>query len=154
MGQSPWQKTFHIYIQESYKRRWEELRVLFEAVREIVHNAVTAFLNDDVDLAYTVEPLEEMVDTLCDEMKLHHVDRLQMGVCKLDQGFVFNDLLTNFERVGDHCSNLAIAVIELASASFDAHQYLLTLREHRGEEFDRMFEEYTRKYALAEGTEG
>ena len=132
----------------------EELRVLFEAVREIVHNAVTAFLNDDVDLAYTVEPLEEVVDTLCDEMKLHHVDRLQMGVCKLDQGFVFNDLLTNFERVGDHCSNLAIAVIELASASFDAHQYLLTLREHRGEEFDRLFEEYTRKYALTEGAEG
>ena len=131
----------------------EELKVLFEAVREIVHNAVNAFLNDDVELAYTVEPLEEVVDTLCDEMKLHHVDRLQKGVCGLNQGFVFNDLLTNFERVGDHCSNLAIAVIELASASFDTHQYLLTLREHRGAEFDRLFEEYTRKYALAEGTE-
>ena len=132
----------------------KELKILFEAVREIVHNAVNAFLNDDVELAYTVEPLEEVVDTLCDEMKLHHVDRLQMGVCKLDQGFVFNDLLTNFERVGDHCSNLAIAVIELAAESFDAHQYLLTLREHRGEEFDRLFEEYTRKYALPEESEG
>ena len=128
----------------------KELKILFEAVREIVHNAVNAFLNDDVELAYTVEPLEEVVDTLCDEMKLHHVDRLQKGTCGLNQGFVFNDLLTNFERVADHCSNLAIAVIELAASAFDTHQYLIDLREHRSSDFDRLFEEYTVKYALPE----
>ena len=90
-----------------------ELSTLFSAVQEITHDAITAFTTGDLTLAYRVEPLEEVIDALCDEMKLHHVDRLQQGICTLHQGFVFNDLLTNFERVSDHCSNLAVATIEL-----------------------------------------
>ena len=126
----------------------EELRVISAAVHEIVHNAVAAFLSDDLDLACTVEPLEEVVDNLCDEMKLRHVDRLKAGVCRLDQGFVFNDLLTNYERVADHCSNIALAIIELAEDAFDTHRYLLTLKEHRTLAFDRLFEDYSRRFAL------
>jgi len=128
----------------------QELRIIYGAVQEVVHNAVQAFLSDDLELAYAVEPLEEVIDNLCDEMKLHHVDRLQKGVCKLDQGFVFNDLLTNYERVADHCSNIAVAIIELASDAFDTHQYITSLREHRGHDFDRLFAEYSRKFALPE----
>ncbi len=128
----------------------EELRIISAAVHEITHNAVAAFLSDDLNLACQVEPLEEVVDNLCDEMKLRHVDRLKSGECKLDQGFVFNDLLTNFERVADHCSNIALAIIELAEDAFDTHLYLLALKEHRTREFDRLFEDFSQRFALPE----
>ena len=100
-----------------------ELDVIESAVREILSVAVGAFVENDPQRAARVEPLEEIIDGLCDEMKSHHVDRLQSGSCTLNQGFVFNDLLTNYERVADHCSNIAVAIIELESDSFDT-QYL------------------------------
>ena len=95
-----------------------------------------------------MEPLEELVDGLCDEMKSHHIDRLQQGACTLHQGFVFNDLLTNFERVADHCSNIALAVIEVDSDSFDTHEYVMSLREMKDEAFSRYYEEYKKTFAL------
>ena len=99
-----------------------ELDVIESAVREILSIAVGAFVENDPQRAARVEPLEEIIDGLCDEMKSHHVDRLQSGSCTLNQGFVFNDLLTNYERVADHCSNIAVAIIELESDSFDTHE--------------------------------
>ena len=81
-------------------------------------------------------------------MKLHHVDRLQKGLCTLVQGFVFNDLLTNYERVADHCSNIAVAMIELESDSFDTHEYLSSIKEMKSETFERYYEEYSRIYQL------
>ena len=95
-----------------------ELAVLESALAEIVHITVNAFIRNDLSLASRVEPLEELIDDLCDELKLHHVDRLQKGHCTLLNGFLFNDLLTNYERVADHCSNIAVAMIELESDSF------------------------------------
>ena len=95
-----------------------------------------------------MEPLEELIDYLCDELKLHHVDRLQKGTCTLNQGFVFNDLLTNFERVSDHCSNIAVAMIELESDSFDTHEYLSSIKEMKQASFNEYFEEYRKKYAI------
>ncbi len=73
------------------------------------------------------------------------------GICTLHQGFVFNDLLTNFERVSDHCSNLAVATIELESDSFDPHQYMISLKAARSHGFDQYYEEYRRKFSLPEG---
>ena len=125
-----------------------ELKTMFAAVQEITYNAITAFITNDLELAYRIEPLEELIDSLCDEMKLHHVDRLQRGICKLSQGFVFNDLLTNYERVADHCSNIAVAMIELESDSFDTHQYLISLKDVRSHSFDQYYEEYRKKFAL------
>lgn len=125
-----------------------ELHVIFEAVSEITYNAITAFISGDLELAYRIEPLEELIDNLCDEMKLHHVDRLQRGVCKLDQGFVFNDLLTNYERVADHCSNLAVGMIELESASFDTHEYITSLKALHSHSFDQYYEEYSKRFTL------
>ena len=95
-----------------------------------------------------VEPLEEIIDGLCDEMKLHHVDRLQKGVCTLNQGFIFNDLLTNYERVADHCSNIAVAMIELESDSFDTHEYLNSVKAMKSASFARYSAEYQKKYTL------
>ena len=126
----------------------KELNVLICAVSEIVGTAGSAFVDNDIERAYRVEPLEELIDNLCDEMKMHHIDRLQKGICTLHHGFVFNDLLTNLERVSDHCSNIAVAMIELESESFDAHEYINSLIEVRSHCFDEYYEEYSKKYVL------
>ena len=125
-----------------------ELAVLQQAILEILHLSVDTFIASNVEDARRVEPLEEIIDTLCDEMKSHHIDRLQQGVCTLNQGFVFNDLLTNFERVADHCSNIALAVIELQSDSFDTHEYVRSLKMMKDESFARYYDEYKQTYAL------
>ncbi|MBQ9249095.1 MAG: Na/Pi cotransporter family protein [Oscillospiraceae bacterium] len=126
----------------------KELRTLGAALGEILNTAITAFIEDDIDTAYKVEPLEEWIDVLCDEMKSRHVTRLKDGTCSLSQGFVFNDILTNFERVADHCSNIAIAIIELEANEFDAHGYLLDLKELRSHGFDELYQQYSRKYSI------
>ena len=125
-----------------------ELEVMEAALTEILSTAIRAFVNNDLQLAARVEPLEELIDNLCDEMKLHHVDRLQKGLCTLVQGFVFNDLLTNYERVADHCSNIAVAMIELESDSFDTHEYLSSIKDMKSDTFERYYEEYSRIYQL------
>ncbi len=125
-----------------------ELDVIESAVREILSVAVGAFVKNDPQRAARVEPLEEIIDGLCDEMKSHHVDRLQSGSCTLNQGFVFNDLLTNYERVADHCSNIAVAIIELESDSFDTHEYLNSVRAMKSSSFARYYEEYKQEYHL------
>ena len=125
-----------------------ELDVIESAVREILSVAVGAFVENDPQWAARVEPLEEIIDGLCDEMKSHHVDRLQSGSCTLNQGFVFNDLLTNYERVADHCSNIAVAIIELESDSFDTHEYLNSVRAMKSSSFARYYEEYKQEYHL------
>ena len=125
-----------------------EIDVLISAVSEIVSITVRAFIENDMELAYRVEPLEELIDNLCDEMKMHHIDRLQKGECTLDHGFVFNDLLTNLERVSDHCSNIAVAMIELESEDFDAHEYINSLTAVHTQCFDEYFAEYSAKFEL------
>ena len=125
-----------------------ELDVIESAVREILSIAVGAFVENDPQRASRVEPLEEIIDGLCDELKSHHVDRLQSGSCTLNQGFVFNDLLTNYERVADHCSNIAVAIIELESDSFDTHEYLNSVRAMKSSSFARYYEEYKQEYHL------
>ena len=125
-----------------------ELAVLESALAEIVHITVNAFIRNDLSLASRVEPLEELIDDLCDELKLHHVDRLQKGHCTLLNGFLFNDLLTNYERVADHCSNIAVAMIELESDSFDTHEYLSSIKEMKSDTYERYYEEYSKKFAL------
>lgn len=124
----------------------KELRVLRDAVSEAIDIAVFAFENNDLEKAYRVEPLEELIDNLCDEMKLHHIDRLKSGKCTLSNGFVFNDLLTNLERVSDHCSNIAVAMIEIESDSFDTHEYINSLTAVHTQSFDEYFAEYSEKY--------
>ena len=92
--------------------------------------------------------MEEHIDNLCDEMKSHHVERLQRGECALEKGFVFNDLITNYERISDHCSNIAVGMIELESDIFDTHKYLSSLKKLKDETFTKYFEEYQDKYSI------
>ena len=125
-----------------------ELNVMVDAVTEIMNLSFGAFLANDLPTAYRVEPLEECIDNLCDEMKLHHVERLQAGTCTLHHGFAFNDLLTNLERVADHCSNIGVALIELESESFDVHEYVNSVMAMHSNHFDEYFAEYSKKYAI------
>ena len=125
-----------------------ELKVMVGAVSEIVHKATEAFVEGNREEADHVEPLEELIDDLCDELKSNHVERLQAGICTIDQGFVFNDLLTNFERVSDHCSNIAVAMIELRADEFDTHKYLDRIKEKHTPEFEATFNEYKEKYQV------
>ena len=125
-----------------------ELKVMLAAVTRILEITINAFLDNDVAAAYRVEPLEELIDNLCDEMKLHHIDRLQTGECTLNHGFAFNDLLTNCERVSDHCSNIAVAMIELESDSFDTHEYINSVMAMHSHRFDEYYAEYSREFQI------
>ena len=125
-----------------------ELNVLRGAINEIMSIAIDAFVNEDLNLAVKVEPLEEVVDNLCDEMKLHHTDRLQKGVCSWKQGFVFNDLLTSYERVSDHCSNIALAMIELEMEEFNTHEYMRSIEQMKQDSFKKHYEEFYEKYKI------
>lgn len=126
----------------------DELNVLQDAVKEILEIAIEAFEKEDVNMAYQVEPLEETIDLLCDEIKMRHINRIQRGECTLNHGFVFNDLLTNYERIADHCSNVAVAMIELEASAFDTHEYINSLHKIKNETFERYFEKYKNKYQL------
>ncbi len=125
----------------------EELAVLQEAIREILQVTNTAYLENDVAVARKTEPIEQCVDDLVDAIKMRHIQRLQTGECSIALGFVLSDVLNNFERISDHCSNIALAVIELENRSFDTHRYLQTLR-NTDEDYNRMCREYKEKYCL------
>ena len=125
-----------------------ELAVIIGATSEVTRLAVKAFVNEDLEEAEKVEPLEEVIDDLCDEMKVHHVERLQNGTCTILQGYVFNDLLTNFERVSDHCSNIAVAMLELSLGAFDTHEYLEQLRRKRSENFQHYSAWYQKTFEI------
>lgn len=125
-----------------------ELKILEEAVKEILELAVGAFCSDDNERAKRVEPLRELIMVLCNELKSRHIIRLRVGKCDLKQGFSFNNLLTDLERIAAHCSNIAVAMIETEAADFDTHRYLESIREMDDEEYFRFYEEYEKKYQL------
>ncbi|MCR4883346.1 MAG: Na/Pi cotransporter family protein [Clostridiales bacterium] len=126
----------------------EELHVITSAVTKVVSMTVSSFTTDNMEDAKHIEPLEETIDNLCDEMKMHHVQRLQQGTCTILQGFIFNDLLTNFERISDHCSNVAVAMIELNAGSFETHDYIDHLKERSATMFQEDLKKYESLYAL------
>ncbi len=126
----------------------EELGVMRAALKKIVSMTFQAFREQDLSLAYQVEPLEERIDSLCATAKLNHVARLQMQICTLEQGFVFNDIIGNFERIADHCSNIAVALVELHADAFDTHEYLNGIKSRQDEQFKRLYEQYCEEFAF------
>ena len=125
----------------------QELAVLTAAVGEVMDLALDAFLQNDPALAAKVEPLEQVVDTLKEQLRNRHILRLQKGECTIELGFVWSDLLTSLERVADHCSNIAGCVIEMSHDSLDVHEYLDNVKAG-GPGFLRAYEAYAQKYAL------
>ena len=133
----------------------EELQVLEGAVQDVLSRTTDAFRKDDLHLASKVEPMETVVDELVRAIKARHVARLQAGSCSIEYGFVLEDLLTNYERVCDHCSNVAVAQIEVAQDSFDTHAYLNDLRygneTKESEQFRRRLDRYRERYLFPDG---
>ena len=128
----------------------KEIGVMIDAVKEILDLSLDAFKNNDLNKAYYVEPLEEVVDTLKLQLKSSHVNRLRRNECTIEMGFVHSDLLTNIERVSDHCSNIAACMIEIAHNSFEMHEYINTLDKSHNEIYKERHAYYTEKYSLKE----
>lgn len=124
-----------------------EVGVCVEAVREIMDLAYDAVCGDDLEKAQMVEPLEETIDTITEELKVRHISRIQSGQCTLALGFVFNDCINNFERVADHCSNLAVSAIEMRDGRIESHDYLRSIKEDEGAVYRRLLRDYEGKYA-------
>lgn len=125
-----------------------ELQTYIQALRKIVSMTMQAFNTDDYDLAKHVEPLEDVIDGINSKAKKHHIKRLQKGKCTIALSVPFEDLLTNFERVSDHCSNVAVCMIQTKDDVYDTHEYLDTLKENNTPEFRAMYKEYKEKYGL------
>lgn len=124
-----------------------ELKVLISAVSDILALSYRAFTENDLDAASKIDPLEQVVDDLCDKIKLNHIIRLQKSECTIEHGFVLSDILTNFERVSDHCSNIGGCVIEIAKYdALDMHKY--NRKNHNSEDFEQMYKEYSAAYSI------
>lgn len=126
----------------------KELRVIGAAVKEIVELTISAYEQNDYELSRKVEPLEQVIDDLAVKIKSNHINRLQEGSCTIQMGFILSDLLTNFKRISDHCSNIAVALIESEKDSFLTHNYLNTVKTAGNGEFVSQFDEYKQKYDL------
>ena len=124
-----------------------ELITLSDAIREILSLAETAFLHQDVEAAMKVEPLEQVIDTLKEEMRTRHILRMQQGQCSIEAGFVWSDLLTDLERTSDHCSNIAGCVIDAAQHNLNLHETLHAIRRN-DDSFQRRFRSYLEAYSL------
>ncbi len=126
-----------------------ELGNLSDALQEILNLTIDSFTEDNLEMAHHVEPLEQVIDALIALTKNAHIERLQTGKCTIQTGFVLSDLLTNFERVSDHCSNIAVAMIETSVGSFDTHEYLNEVKKGGGADFSAAYDSYARKYHVA-----
>ncbi len=125
-----------------------ELKVATDAIKEILELTEKAFAENDLALAKKVEPLEQVIDDLLAEIKSRHIARLTGGKCTIELGFVLSDLLTNYERVSDHCSNIAVCQIQISKSVFDTHEYLNNYKSSGSETFTHSFDEYKEKYVL------
>ena len=126
----------------------KEIATFAEAVREILRLSLNSFMREDMEEAVLVEPLEEVVDDLKDELKKRHVKRLREGKCTIELGFVLSDLTNNFERVADHCSNIAACLIQTAEHDFEMHNYIHNLEKGENTPFHARYMEYRKQYTL------
>ncbi len=138
-------KEKNIAFSDDAKR---EIIIMMNALKEIMNITIDSFMNDDFEAASHVEPIEQVIDKLKDELKSRHIERLQKGECTVQMGFVFSDLLTNMERVSDHCSNIAVFTIQQDSPKLDTHKYLRKIRNSDVGNFVEEYNEYERKYSL------
>ena len=126
---------------------YDELTVLTDALIEIITLTTKAYSENDAELASRVEPLEQVIDRLTEKVRRRHIDRLKAGECTIELGFILSDILNNCERISDHCSNIAVAVIESATDGYDAHNYLSSVKSGN-DVFDEEYKQYKEKYRL------
>ncbi len=126
----------------------EEIGVIKSAVAEILDKAIEAFINSNISLAKEVEPLEDVIDELRTDLKMRHIERLREGKCTIELGFILTDLLTNLERVSDHCSNIAVCMIQVKENNMDTHEYMTELKRSEDSDFVKALNAYKEKYSL------
>lgn len=126
----------------------KDLSTLILAVEDMLTLTVEAFINNDLKLAYSIDPFEAVVDELCDKLKLGHVERLKKGDCTIEAGIAFNDLITDLERIGDHCNNVFISMLEQEIDDYDVHQIRNTFSKSQIEDYNKLLEAYKIKYSV------
>lgn len=128
-------------------KEMSEYKIMSSAAEEIVELSFTAFMDNNIDIAFKVEPLEQVIDKIKEKLRSRHITRMQNGECGIEFGFIWADILTDIERVADHCSNIAGCIIEIADDSMELHKALRALKVQK-EEYTRHFEAYSEKYSL------
>lgn len=141
-------REMHVKEQKFSKKAEEEITIFSGLIREIVDTSVQVFETEDSELAREIEPMEEVVDGLNDEIKKRHIKRLRKGKCTIELGFALSDITTNFERVADHCSNIAISLIQIPDDAYSSHEYVETLERGEDSQFHEALIRYTEKYML------
>ena len=126
-----------------------EIAIITDAIKEITSITTDAFIKDNIDIAKRVEPLEQVIDKLIATTKMNHIARLQKGACTIELGFVLSDLLNNYERISDHCSNIAVAIIETSHNSFGTHEYLNQVKNNNDEYFEHEYKSFADKYTIS-----
>ncbi len=125
-----------------------ELEVMSRAVQDILKRSIDAFVNDDIDAAQEIEPLEQVINNLKEILRAKHAKRIQQGECSVENGMLFFDIVNSFERIADHCSNLAVCIIELSNGSYQTHSYLKSVKSRNNKSFMELFEENLIKYQV------
>lgn len=125
-----------------------ELNTIADAITEVINNTLVVIKEENLKYAFKIEPLEEVIDHMVEQMKSNHIERLQNKQCNIESGFAFVDIISNYERISDHCSNIALSAIELAQKNVEAHEYIMSLRESPDADFTARVEEYMKKYSL------
>ena len=125
-----------------------EISVITSALREIISLSVDSFVTNDIGIAKRVEPLEQVIDKLIAKAKNRHISRLQAGNCTIELGFILSDLLNNYSRISDHCSNIAVAIIETSHSSFETHEYLNSVKNQENKEFITAYDKFSEKYSI------
>ena len=126
---------------------WVEIQQMKRAVQTIMEMAINAFEKNDLDLAIRVEPLEDVVDDLKSILRGRHIERLKMNKCTIELGFMFSDLLTNYERVSDHCSNIAVSLLTSAQDNMDVHAFLNESRKMESE-YQALYKDYQAQFGV------
>lgn len=126
----------------------EELVVFTEAVKDIVNTSFLVFQEEDTKLARMIEPLEEVIDYMNVELKKRHIKRLRKGKCTIEMGFILSDVTTSYERVADHCSNIAVSLLEISEDGFETHEYLDMLKQTDNPEFRENVKRFRKRYVL------
>lgn len=134
---------------EFSKKAVAELEVFGDLIMDILNTSIEAFENNDENLATCVEPMEEVADKLNKEIKKRHVKRLRKGKCTVDMGFILSDITTGYERIADHCSNVAVGIIQISEDGYESHDYIENLDKGENTEFYKKYVSYKEKYALS-----
>ncbi len=125
-----------------------EVGVMAAAVEKIATLAITAYQNEDLQMALEVEPLEQLIDELEEAIRTKHIERLQKGECTVELGFILTDVITNYERIADHCSNLAVCVLQVQKGNFDTHAYIDNLKANKDDKFEEKYNGYKKEFML------